>query len=172
MTTATTRLNDVDLEAMGTLIAAIGDDPEKADTTWSAVVRWDGGFRSHSEIRDFAPTASDEPRGLGGTGSAPNPVEQLLGALGNCLAVGYAANLTAAGIKINDLRIELEGDLDLHTFLGLAEGNAGYEAIRVAVHLDAEGDETALREIHDKVVATSPVGHTLGRAIPVRVDLA
>ncbi len=52
-------------------------------------------------------------------GSHKTYPEQLLGALGNCLAVGYAANATGAGITINDLSVDLQGDLDLHTFLGL-----------------------------------------------------
>ena len=54
----------------------------------------------------------------------------MLGALGNCLAVGYAANASAAGVEINDLKIEVSGDLDLHTFLGLKPGHAGYGACR------------------------------------------
>lgn len=172
MTTTSTHLNEVDIGAVGSLIETIRQNPAKADTKWAASVTWEGGFRSQGRVRKFPPSPSDEPTGLGGTDSAPNPVEQLLSALGNCLAVGYAANLTAAGIAINDLRIDLEGDLDLHTFLGLADGNAGYEQIRVAVHLDAEADEATLAEIHSKVVATSPVGHTLTRPIPVEIDLA
>ena len=35
----------------------------------------------------------------------PGAVEQVLDALGNCLAVGYAANAMAAGVSINDLTI-------------------------------------------------------------------
>lgn len=172
MTTTSTHLNDVDIEAVGSLVEAIRREPAKADTKWAATVTWDGGFRSRGRVREFPPAQSDEPTGLGGSDTAPNPVEQVLAALGNCLAVGYAANLTAAGIAINDLRIDLEGDVDLHTFLGLGDGNAGYGQIRVAVHLDAEADEAALAEIHRKVVATSPVGHTLTRAVPVDIDLA
>ena len=101
---------------------------------------------------------------MGGSDSAPNPVEQLIGALGNCLAVGYAANASAAGITIRDLRIDLDGDLDLHAFLGLADGHAGFSAIRVAVHLDTDADEAAVAELHRRVAATSPVGpRTSGR---------
>jgi uncharacterized OsmC-like protein len=98
-------------------------------------------------------------------------VEQLLAALGNCLAVGYAANASAAGVEIRDLKIDLSGDLDLRTFLGLAQGNAGYEAITVGVHLDADATPEQLAAIHEKVVGTSPVGHTLGRAVPVAIEL-
>ena len=170
--TTTVRLNDVDIDAVAALAGSIQDDPANAATTWRASVHWERGFRSSARVREFAPVPSDEPGGLGGTDTAANPVEQLLGALGNCLAVGYAANATAAGIAIRDLRIDLEGDLDLSTFLGLADGNAGYEAVRVQVHLDADADPQALDDLHRKVVATSPVGDTFTRGVPVDVRLA
>src|ERR1700683_4192164 len=171
-TTADGQLNQVDLGPVGTLIDNIKQQPSAAATTWSAEVRWTGAFRSEAAVRSFAPIASDEPSALGGSDSAPNPVEQLLGALGNCLAVGYAANASAAGITIRDLRIDLDGDLDLHAFLGLADGHAGFSAIRVAVHLDTDADEAAVAELHRKVAATSPVGQTLSKAIPVEISPA
>lgn len=171
MTTNTKTLNDVDLATVGTLVAAIKDEPRKADTTWKATVDWKGGFRSEARVREFAPVASDEPTGLGGDDTAPNPVEQLLGALGNCLAVGYAANASVAGIELKGLQIELEGDLDLHTFLGLADANAGYESIKARVSLDSDATPEAIRELHERVVATSPVGHSLQRNVPVEVEL-
>ena len=166
-------VNAVNIEAVAGLAAKIQDSPEIASTTWKAEVTWEQGFRSTASIRDFAPIGSDEPAALGGTDTAPNPVEQLLAALGNCLAVGYAANATAAGVEINDLRIELEGDLDLHTFLGLnPAGNAGYQAIRAKVTLDTDAPSETIEELHQLVTGTSPVGHTLARSIPIEVDLA
>ena len=169
--TITTTINDVNIGAVAGLAGKIQESPAVASTVWKARVEWDKGFRSEAHIRDFAPAKSDEPGALGGTDTGPNPVEQLLGALGNCLAVGYAANATAAGIRINDLSVDLEGDLDLRTFLGLnPQGNAGYEAIRVTVNLDSDASPEQLAELHDTVVGTSPVGHTLSR--PVAVDIA
>ncbi len=102
-----TTLNDVDLPAVAALTEAVTSDREKGATVWKATVDWKGAFRSEATIRDFAPLPSDEPAALGGTDTAPNPVEQLLGALGNCLAVGYAANATALGIELKDLRIDV-----------------------------------------------------------------
>ncbi len=96
----------------------------------------------------------------------------MLAALGNCLAVGYAANATAAGITLHDLAIELTGNLDLHTFLGLREGNAGYDNISVKVTIDSDATPEDLRALHEKVTGTSPVGHTLSRAVPVNIELA
>lgn len=169
--TTSKRLNDVNIEVVGGLAAKIKERPEFAGTTWRANVRWTGAFRSEATVRRFPPIVSDEPAVLGGTDSAPNPVEQLLAALGNCLAVGYAANASVAGVEISDLHISLEGDIDLHTFLGLAEGNAGYESIRVRVDLKSNASQEQLQELHQKVVRTSPVGHTLCRAVPLQIDL-
>lgn len=172
MTTTISTLNSVNLAAVGELVGAIQEEPTKANTVWRSTVDWKGGFRSESRSRDFDPAPSDEPAALGGEDTAPNPVEQLLGALGNCLAVGYAANATAAGIELEGLRIELEGDLDLHTFLGLSDGNAGYESIRATVSIDSKASAEEIAALHEKVVATSPVGHTLQRAVPLSVQLA
>ena len=172
MTATSDHLNQVDLGAVAALVDKIRQRPSAACTTWSAEVRWTGAFRSEAAVRGFAPIASDEPRGIGGSDSAPNPVEQLLAALGNCLAVGYAINASAAGIALRDLRINLDGDLDLHPLLGLTDGHAGFSAIRVTVHLDTDADEAAVAELHRKVAVSSPVGQTLSRAIPVQISPA
>lgn len=166
------KLNDVEIGSVAGLAKKIQEEPGVADTQWSAHVEWKGGFRSEASIRDFQPIVSDEPPALGGSNQGPNPVEQVLAALGNCLAVGYAANATAAGIEIKDLSIDIQGDLDLHTFLGLAEGNAGYSGISVKVNIESDASEADLQSVHDKVINTSPVGHTLSRAVPLTIDLA
>ena len=171
-TEASTKLNNVDIESVGALIGAIQEDSDKAHTTWKAQVRWNGAFRSEAHIRDFDPVHSDEPAGLGGDDTAPNPVEQVLAALGNCLAVGYAANATASGISLDVLEINIEGDLDLKTFLGLDDGgHAGYHAIRATVRLETAADDEAIAALHERVVGSSPVGHTLSTAIDVAIDI-
>ncbi len=171
MATITT-INAVDIDAVAGLASKITEAPEVAATVWKSTVAWDEGFRSVASVRDFEAIPSDEPVGLGGTDTAPNPVEQLLSALGNCLVVGYAANATAAGIEVRKLEVELEGSLDLHTFLGLNPGgNAGFESIEAKVNIEADATPEQLDELHAKVVATSPVGHTLGRPVPLSIEL-
>ena len=86
--------------------------------------------------------------------------------------VPSAANASAAGIELRDLKVELEGDLDLHTFLGLGDGNAGFSTIQATVHIESDADDEAIEALHRKVVSTSPVGHTLSRSIPLDVTLA
>lgn len=171
MTSLSTDLNGVDLAAVGSLVQAVRADPAAARTTWAAHVTWNGAFTSEASIRSFAPIPSDEPPALGGGDTAPNPVEQLLGALGNCLAVGYAANATVAGIELRDVRVDLRGDLDLHVFLGLAEGHAGFDGIRATVTIDSPASRAELEALHAQVLASSPVGHTLRSAVPVEISL-
>ena len=169
----TASLNDVQIDAVAGLAAKIQAQPDVADTVWRARVDWAGGFRSLATVREFPPAPSDEPVALGGTDTAANPVEQLLAALGNCLAVGYAANATAAGVEIDRLSIEVEGDLNLKTFLGLdAAGNAGFAGIKVAVQLETDADRERVEALHEAVVGTSPVGHTLQRPVPVDITLS
>ncbi len=172
MPTKEISINQVNLPAVGSLIEAIQSSPDKAQTRWGSTVKWTSGFRSEGTVRDFPPVVSDEPAGLGGSDTAPNPVEQLLTALGNCLSVGYAAALSARGVEIRSLEIDINGDLDLHAFLGIRPGHAGFSDIRARVRLDADADRETLAAIHDQVVATSPVGNTLEKAIPVSFDLA
>lgn len=169
--TSTTTLNDVDIAAVGGLISTVQADPAKAETQWRASVVWQGGFRTVASVRGFAPIASDEPRGLGGTDTAPNPVEQVLAALGNCLAVGYAANATARGIVLDALRVDVSGPVDLHAFLGLREGHAGFGEIRAVVHVTSPAAPDEIAALHQHVLRTSPVGHTLQAAIPVEIAL-
>ncbi len=172
MTISSTTLNDVDIAAVAALASAVSDDPARAGTRWAARVTWLGGFRTEAAVRDFAPIASDEPSGLGGTDTAPNPVEQVLAALGNCLAVGYAANATARGIALESLRIDVSGTLDLHSFLGLRPGHAGFDGIEAVVHLSSPASQDDVAALHEHVLRTSPVGHTLQAALPVTVALA
>jgi len=172
MSPATQTLNDVNIGAVANLIGAIEADPAKADTQWRATVTWLGGFRTEAKIRGFAPISSDEPAGLGGTDTAPNPVEQVLAALGNCLAVGYAANATARGIELTALRIDISGPVDLHTFLGLREGHAGFSDVRADVFLESPAEQSEIFALHDHVLSTSPVGHTIKAAVPVTISLA
>ena len=128
-------------------------------------------FRNQIRIRDLPASYADEPEALGGTNTAPNPVEQLLGALGSCLAIGYTANASVRGIQIEELRIELEGHIDLPVFLGLHEGHAGYSDVAIKVYLKADASQETLEELHQQVLKTSPVGQTLEKAIPLHATL-
>jgi hypothetical protein len=79
---------------------------------------------------------------------------------------------TARNIRIDELRIFLEGDLDLGVFVGLAEGHAGFDAIRARIDIETGADPAVVEELLDQVSATSPVGHTLTNPVSVAITRA
>ncbi len=171
MTPSNQNLNDVDVTTLHALIEKYQSDPQAGRSAWTARVQWLGGFRAEAQVRDLPPTRADEPTWLAGTDTGPNAVEHLLGAFGQCLAVGYAANATARGIEIESLEINLRGEIDLPVFLGLTQGKAGYDRIIAEVHLRAKATETQLQELHQHVLATSPVGSTLANPVHIEARL-
>lgn len=51
------------------------------------------------------------------------------------------------------------------------DGNAGYKALRVHVDIDSDATAEQLQKLHEQVISTSPVGHTLQRPVPVSIEL-
>lgn len=161
-------------DALMGLINAVKADPAVGKTVWKANTQWLGGFRSQAKIRDFT-VSMDEPTALGGSDTGPNMVEMVLGAYGCCLTTGYAANAALRGIELEDIQIELEGDLDLNGFFGLKDPSEccpGYTNVRAKVTLKApKATPAEIAALHAAVKATSPVGAILQRPIEVSTDL-
>ena len=170
--TATALNNGIDTNALGEFIEHIQGKPDYTGTPFSANVVWQGGFRNEIRVRDLDPLYADEPAVLGGTDTAPNPVEQILGAFGSCLAIGYTAGATARGIELRGLEIDLTGDIDLPVFFGLKDGNAGFPHVDIVVRLDSDASPEALEALHQDVIRTSPVGNTLQRPVTIHARLA
>lgn len=163
--------NGVNATAVVEFASRLEADAPPEGTPFKAQVRWRGGFRNEILVRDLPSTYADEPLSLGGTDTAANPVEQVLGALGACLAIGYTAGAVARGITIDDLRIDVSGNIDLPVFFGLAEGHAGYEQVDARVFLTSDAPRSEVEALHAHVVRTSPVGNTLERPAALSVRL-
>jgi len=184
MATITNR-NGVDVDRLVATIGAVQGDPNLAQFTFRARSSWESGGRNKGEIREFvhagAPTTErtqafeligDEPPVLLGTNAGPNAVELVLQALAFCYAVGYAYNAAARGIEIQELRYEIEGDLDLHRFLGLGGPRAGFAEIRAKSWVRSPNATVAqLEELCQYVQDTSPVRDILAGSVPVTTDL-
>jgi len=169
--TATTLVQGVDTAALGSYVQHTQTKADYAGTTFGANVVWQGGFRNEIQIRDLDPQYADEPASLGGTDTASNPVEQILGAFGACLAIGYTAGAIGRGITLRGLELDLTGVIDLPVFFGLKDGHAGFSDIDVVVRIDSDASTEALEELHQAVLRTSPVGNTLERPVVIHATL-
>lgn len=183
--TTTTMRNGVDVEQLVQTIGAIGEDPNIARFTFKARTAWEDGARGSAEIHAFdhmgQPSShttvhtlvGDEPGVLLGKDSGPNAVELALAALGFCYSVGFVYNAAARGYDLEELAFEVEGDLDLRNFVGIAEGpRPGFTEIRVKTRAKAKNASAQeLEELCRYVQDTSPVRDILANPVPVTTSI-
>lgn len=182
-TTAERTPNGVNVSQLVDTVGAIKDDPELAAFRFRATNTWLGCGHSRTAIQGFwgagAEDSSregpfvlegDEPPVLLGDNHAPNAVEVILHALASCLAVGVSYNAAAQGITVNSLQFDLEGELDLHGFLGLSEDvRPGYSNVTVTYRIDCDAPDTKIDELCAYVQRTSPVLDILRNPVAVNI---
>lgn len=113
----------------------------------------------------------DEPEGLGGTDAGATPVDHLLAALGACQVITIRAWADKLDLALEDVAVELHGDLDLRGFLGLADVRPGFEGIEVAVRLSGPEGWERYAELIDAVDEHCPVLDNLRSVVPVTSTL-
>ncbi|HSM72329.1 MAG TPA: OsmC family protein [Anaerolineales bacterium] len=179
------KLNGVNLDQLIGTVKAIQETPELARFQFRAHNEWINGGHSRTEIQGFygANTEDvsrtepfvlegDEPPVLLGENHGPNAVEAVLHALASCLAVGFIYNAAVQGITVESLEFDIEGELDLHAFLGLSEDvRPGYGNIEIKYRVKADAPREKLIELCNYVKKTSPVLDIVRNPVPVNVSL-
>lgn len=176
---AETWLNGVNVERLRDTMEALAAAPEQASFAFYVQNDWITGGKNRAEIRTFLAGGeeqgiderffvqrADEPVALLGQDSAPNPVEHLLVALATCMTTTLAYHAAGHGIRIDDIDVALEGELDLRGFLGIApEVRPGFSHIdaHFVVATDASAEEL------QALVKHSPVYDMVSRGTPVNV---
>ena len=177
--TVKNRVNGLDLNALGDVVDAIGQDPGQAQVAFDVTTRWTGQTRSETTVDGFTiagervsrthKIVADEPCELLGGDSAPNPQELLMAAVNACMTVGYVAGAALKGITLDGLEIKTRGKLDLRGFLGLDDQvPPGYEEIEYDVRIKGNGTPEQFEEIHQNVMKTSPNYFNISR--PIRMN--
>ena len=181
----TSIVNGIDLDRLSGTIEAVTGDPALARFQFRARNHWiDGGY-SRSTIKDFYGAGqedatrtqtfsvdSDEPPVLLGENRAPNTVEYVLHALAACVSGTIVYHAAARGIAVEGMETTIEGDLDLHGFLGLdGDVRPGFGQIRVAVKVAGSFDDDQLAELAT-LTRYSPVRDIVTNPVPVAIDVA
>ena len=115
----------------------------------------------------------DEPAALAGDDAAASPVEVALGALISCQIVVYRLYAHALGIRVDEIDVKAEGDLDARRLFGINETvRAGFSAVRLAVTITGPETEERYNELRDAVDAHCPVLDLFVNATPVSVTVS
>ena len=112
----------------------------------------------------------DEPAELGGDDAGANPVEHLLAALGSCQVITYQVWAQKLGLALDNVEIDLAGDIDLRGFFGLdPDVRAGFQTITATIRITGPEEQARYDELIATVEKHCPVGDTLVAGVPVHV---
>lgn len=138
--------------------------------TFITVGTYRGNLRTDVTARQFEIGVA-EPEDLGGDDSAPNPMELLLAGLDGCLAV--VADVVAAEYeaKITSLSLVTNADLDARGFLGTAEVQPYFQAVRTEVDIEIDLPREKFAEYTETVLRRCPAA-TLILAANVDFEIA
>ena len=175
------RTNGIDLNILGETVNAIQKDPDLGKCKFRARNKWIDANHNCTTISGFYGAKqemahkqefelhADEPPILAGGDEGANPVEHLLNALAACVTTSLVAHAAVKGIHIESLESELEGDIDLRGFLGLApDVPKGYTNIRLKFKVKTDSEN--MKKLK-KLAEFSPVYNTLIHGTKVDIEI-
>jgi uncharacterized OsmC-like protein len=118
--------------------------------------------------------AAEAHAGVGGAGTAACSGDLLLAALAACAQLTCQMAATASGVPFEEIRVTVEGDLDLRGTLGISrEAPVGFADIRVVFHVDApEATERQVQSLRRASEAYCVVMQTLLKPPAIEVAWA
>lgn len=142
------------------------------DFRWRVRARWEEGMLATAFARNHTITIG-QPASFDTEDAATSAVELLLASLAGCLAVGYQWRCSQRGIQVFNLEVVLNAQADnVLVFLGLEEeGHPGLRAIEGKLYIDADAELDQLQALWEETLRRSPVSQTLGRPVPLTIEL-
>ncbi len=137
--------------------------------TFKATAHLQDGVKVVTNVRQFE-LIIDEPRSLGGTDTGMNPVEALLASLGACQSIVARVYAPKFDVKLEDFRVEVEGDLDLDGFFNRSEVRPGYSDIRYTFYVKTDSPAENVERFVQFLESKCPVGDTIANPVHLKLD--
>ncbi|MDG5816534.1 OsmC family protein [Chitinispirillales bacterium ANBcel5] len=114
----------------------------------------------------------DEPKELGGTNEAANPVEYLLGSLAGCINVVGHLVAKEQNITLSNLKVEISGNLNPEKLFGKAtEDRTGYKEISVKLYPETDASPEVLSKWIEEIEKRCPINDNITNSTPVKVSV-
>ncbi|MGF1671208.1 MAG: OsmC family protein [Balneolaceae bacterium] len=130
--------------------------PEKGQYTTTTKVRVRDGTTCDVEHKQWTFTA-DVGKTEGGNDAGPGPSVLQRGALGSCLAIGYAKWAAYMDVPINGIEVDVEADVDARGVYGVEDVEPGYKGLRYKVYIDSPASEEEVMKVIEIADKHSPV---------------
>lgn len=114
----------------------------------------------------------DEPQNFGGSDDAPTPVETLLASYAGCLNVVLHILAKERNITINNLNIDIEGNINPQRLLGVSnEERAGFKSLDLEIKIDSDADNETIEKLIKDSKERCPINDNLSNATPINFQL-
>jgi uncharacterized OsmC-like protein len=178
-------VNGIDTEQIQDIIEAVKSNPSMAQASFYTTTSWKSGYDNESFIKDFELGKNNIPRPrtfkvvgghppeLLGQNNGPTSVELLLTALGHCLASGWSTYGALMGVPIEELKVQIDGDIDLQGMFMLPQPGAvrpGFQEIRAKYYLKSKADRSQIEQVKKMAEDLSPTRDSL-RAVRFSSEL-
>ncbi len=181
MITTANYKNGVNVDQLVETIQAIQENPSLAKFEFRTKTNWIEGGHCVTSAKEFYGAGqedetrqetftmeADHPSVLLGQDKGATPVEIALHALGTCLTAAMTYHAAANGIDIEGMEVKMDGDLDLHGFLGLdPEVRKGFNGINAKFKVKSDASVEQLRAL----AQFSPVFDIISNPTPVSIEI-
>lgn len=123
--------------------------------------RNDEGVRVNVTTRAGVTLATDEPVSDGGTGSAPTPLDAVVGALCGCSAVTFARAAGELGFDYAGIEFDASYTVDLRGLLGEADVRPHFQTVEVQARVHTPGPGEGLQQVVEITERRCPVRNLL-----------
>jgi molecular chaperone DnaK (HSP70) len=120
--------------------------PEKGQYTTTTKVRVRDGTTCDVEHKQWNFTV-DVGKNEGGNDAGPGPSVVQRGALGSCLAIGYAKWAAYLDVPIDHIEVDVIADVDARGAYGIDEVPPGYKAIRYKVYIESPASDEEIQKM-------------------------
>lgn len=115
------------------------------------------GTRSKVKVRDFPIFYTDEPASLGGTNTAPSPLETALAALVGCDGVIINGVATAMKFDYSGVELECESQIDVRGPKGVPGIRPYFESARLDIAVYSDESQARFEKLCKNVEFRCPV---------------
>ncbi|WP_108683651.1 OsmC family protein [Methyloceanibacter sp. wino2] len=155
-------------QALLAKIQAVQENPAQARLVFRASTALVEDVKCTAQVRDFAPLTIDEPPDLGGSDTGVNPVELVLVALGTCQEIMYSAYAAVMGVKLDEVKIDVKGYLDVRGLLSMDESvPAGYEKIVYDTQIKSSADPESIQKVIAMAESHCPLLDMMQRPVEI-----
>jgi len=107
---------------------------------------------------------------MGGSGSAPDPIQYCLFGLAACFAGTFMSTATMLGIKIQSLKVSVENSMDVSRTIGLTN-NPITERVRIVTEVKSDAKREQLEDLERVTRERCPGIYCLVNSIPLESEL-